>query len=75
VKNEFVPPLVKNEFVPPLEKGGQGGVESRGLELVFQHTGPLPELLRWLAELPVADLRIEPMGLANIYQHYHQISE
>jgi ABC-2 type transport system ATP-binding protein len=47
-------------------------LKSQGLELDFQHTGPLPELLSWLAELPVADLKIEPMGLANIYQRFHQ---
>jgi ABC-2 type transport system ATP-binding protein len=40
--------------------------------LDFEHSGPLPELMRWLAELPVADLHIEPMGLAKIYQRYHQ---
>jgi ABC-2 type transport system ATP-binding protein len=40
--------------------------------LDFEHAGPLPELMRWLAELPVADLHIEPMGLAKIYQRYHE---
>jgi len=46
-----------------------------GQELDFQHTGPLPGLLRWLAELPVADLKIEPMGLARIYHKFHRLSE
>ena len=45
-----------------------------GLELECQHVGLLPSLLRWLAELPVADLHIEPMGLAGIYQRFHQIN-
>jgi ABC-2 type transport system ATP-binding protein len=40
--------------------------------LDFEHTGPLPELMRWLAGLPVADLHIEPMGLTKIYQRFHQ---
>lgn len=44
------------------------------VELRFHHRGPLPELLRWLADLPVADLKIEPMGLAEIYQRYHQLN-
>jgi ABC-2 type transport system ATP-binding protein len=43
-----------------------------GLNLDFPHTGPLPELLRWLNEMPIADVRIEPMGLAQIYQRFHQ---
>jgi hypothetical protein len=47
----------------------------RDLEIDFEYTGPLPELLRWLSELPVADLKIEPMGLANIYRQYHEQSE
>jgi len=46
-----------------------------GEVLDFEHSGPLPELMRWLAELPVADLHIEPMGLAKIYQRYHDLSE
>jgi ABC-2 type transport system ATP-binding protein len=47
-------------------------LRSTGAELDFEYTGPLPELLRWLSELPVADLKIEPMGLTNIYHHYHR---
>ena len=50
-------------------------MQSRGHELEFEHSGPLPELLRWLAELPVADVKIEPMGLAGIYHQFHKASE
>lgn len=46
-----------------------------GANFDFEHSGPLPELLAWLAELPVADLHIEPMGLAKVYQRYHDLSE
>ncbi|MBI3823888.1 MAG: ABC transporter ATP-binding protein [Planctomycetes bacterium] len=49
-------------------------LQVNGLNMQFEHTGPLPELLRWLAELPIAELNIEPMGLANIYQHYHRMN-
>jgi ABC-2 type transport system ATP-binding protein len=35
------------------------------------HSGALPPLLGWLAGQPVADLRIEPAGLAEVYQRYH----
>ena len=49
-------------------------LQTDGLDLECQHVGPLPELLHWLAELPIADLQIEPMGLANIYQRFHQMN-
>jgi ABC-2 type transport system ATP-binding protein len=45
-----------------------------GQDLDFQFTGALPELLRWLGELPVADLQIEPMGLSDIYHKYHSLN-
>lgn len=47
-------------------------LRSTEAELDFEFTGALPDLLRWLSELPVVDLKIEPMGLANIYQQYHR---
>jgi ABC-2 type transport system ATP-binding protein len=50
-------------------------LHANGQELDFQHTGPLPGLLSWLAELPVAELKIEPMGLAGIYHQFHTLSE
>lgn len=40
-------------------------------ELVLEYNGPLPPLLAWLARQPIADLRVEPLGLASIYQRYH----
>jgi ABC-2 type transport system ATP-binding protein len=33
--------------------------------------GDLAPLLAWLATLPLADLRIEPIGLAAVYEQYH----
>ena len=44
-------------------------------ELDFEYTGPLAELLGWLSKQPVTDLRVEPMGLAGIYQQYHRQAE
>ncbi len=32
---------------------------------------PLPVLLDWLAKQPLADLVIEPQGLAPIYKKFH----
>ncbi len=37
----------------------------------LDYTGPLSLLLDWLAKQRIADLRIEPMGLARIYQQFH----
>ena len=37
----------------------------------YELTGPLPPLLDWLARRPVADLRVEPLGLAPIYHRFH----
>ncbi len=34
----------------------------------------LTDLLGWLAGLPLSELRIEPVGLASIYDHYHRES-
>jgi len=48
-------------------------LHAHGNELDFEYTGPLPELMRWLGEQPIADVKIEPMGLANIYQQFHRV--
>ena len=61
--NEAATAITAPEFVSAMQ------VSETHLD--FEHTGPLPELMRWLAGLPVADLHIEPMGLAKIYQRYH----
>jgi ABC-2 type transport system ATP-binding protein len=45
--------------------------ERHGDEVVYEYTGPLPELLAWLARQPLADLRLGPLGLASIYHRYH----
>ena len=39
--------------------------------LTLEYRGPLPPLLTWLARQPLADLRLEPLGLAAVYQRYH----
>jgi ABC-2 type transport system ATP-binding protein len=39
--------------------------------LTLEYTGPLPLLLSWLAHQPLADLRIEPLGLEVVYRRYH----
>jgi ABC-2 type transport system ATP-binding protein len=55
--------------LPPL-----AGLTPRGQdgdEVTLEHTGPLPELLAWLARQPLLDLRLEPLGLASVYRRYH----
>ena len=47
----------------------------QGADLDFEYSGPLPDLLRRLADLPVEDVKIEPLGLANIYQKYHHVQK
>ena len=40
-------------------------------QLSLEYTGALPPLMEWLARQPVADLRVEPLGLAPIYHRFH----
>jgi ABC-2 type transport system ATP-binding protein len=40
-------------------------------QATLEYAGSLPALLGWLARQPVADLRVEPLGLADIYHRYH----
>jgi ABC-2 type transport system ATP-binding protein len=39
--------------------------------LTLEHTGPLHDLLAWLARQPLAELHVEPLGLASVYARYH----
>jgi ABC-2 type transport system ATP-binding protein len=39
------------------------------LQMTFR--GPLPVLLEWLAKQPLAELVVEPQGLAPIYKKFH----
>jgi ABC-2 type transport system ATP-binding protein len=39
--------------------------------LMLEYRGPLPPLLEWLARQPLADLRLEPLGLGPIYHRFH----
>ncbi|MFO0927576.1 MAG: ABC transporter ATP-binding protein [Gemmataceae bacterium] len=39
--------------------------------LVLEYAGGLPDLLGWFATQPIAELRMEPLGLYGIYHRYH----
>jgi ABC-2 type transport system ATP-binding protein len=57
------------ESLPPL--AGLRVTAREGYRLTLEYTGPLPELLAWLAHRPPADLRVEPLGLKAVYHRYH----
>jgi ABC-2 type transport system ATP-binding protein len=59
-----VPPAQPN--LPYLQMQDQ-----QELEWTFEYRGPLNDLLGWLAQQEVADLRMEPSGLGPIYHRYH----
>jgi ABC-2 type transport system ATP-binding protein len=42
-------------------------------QIALEYQGELPPLLDWLARQPVLDVRIEPLGLAGVYQRYHGV--
>jgi ABC-2 type transport system ATP-binding protein len=42
-------------------------------EMTLEYVGPLPPLLAWLAQQPLLDLKMEPLGLSTIYAHYHGV--
>lgn len=48
--------------------------ERQGDRLTFAYRGELPPLLGWLARQPVTELHIEPLGLLEIYNHFHGAS-
>lgn len=48
-------------------------LRTHGDGIDFEYTGPLEGLLRWLNKVPIDDLKIEPMGLAGVYQRFHQL--
>ncbi len=54
------------ETLPGLSLRGR-----KGDQVTLDYDGPVPELLLWLARQPLADLRLEPLGLAAIYHRFH----
>ncbi len=39
--------------------------------LDFDYRGPLPDLLGWLAKVPLGELKVGPLGLTPIYRKHH----
>jgi ABC-2 type transport system ATP-binding protein len=42
-----------------------------GDSLTLEYTGPVQQLLVWLAGMPIVELRMEPLGLGAVYYRYH----
>jgi ABC-2 type transport system ATP-binding protein len=57
------------EALPDLS--GLSVVDRQDSQITFQHSGPLPPVLEWLAQQPVVDLSMETLGLAPIYHRFH----
>lgn len=58
--------------MPPLpELPGLGGIKRVHARMTFEYSGPLRDLLAWLARQDVLDVKIEPLGLAGIYHRFH----
>jgi ABC-2 type transport system ATP-binding protein len=49
--------------------------ERHGDRLMVEFTGAMPELLGWLSRQPLAELRMEPLGLNAVYHRYHGNAE
>lgn len=54
---------------PPLDL--QVTIRQEGEQLTMYSGSRLPELLPWLASLPLTTLAIEPMGLRSVYEQVH----
>ncbi|MEX0979253.1 MAG: ABC transporter ATP-binding protein, partial [Pirellulales bacterium] len=60
--------------LPPLPDSFNGQVKlatDQAGDLMIETPGELSGLLGWLATLPLAEVRIEPLGLLALYEQYH----
>ena len=61
--------------LPKSELANQLEIIQQGDDEVTIHTdGPLEPLLGWLADQPLAELKIEPLGLRGAYERHHPTS-
>jgi len=56
---------------PPLPEGQLTVEQSAPNRVVFETPGQLAPVLDWLATLPLDEVRIEPLGLRSVYDHFH----
>jgi ABC-2 type transport system ATP-binding protein len=59
--------------LPPVPGGVADGTQvvCQGNRVTIETAGELSPLLGWLATLPLADIRIEPVGLRGVYDRFH----
>jgi len=57
--------------VPPELQQSVSVRTGAGRQVTIQSSGELAPLLGWLAELRLSQVRVEPVGLAAVYQRYH----
>jgi len=59
--------------MPPVPAGVRDGTQvvCQGSRVTIETAGELSPLLGWLATLPLADIRIEPVGLRAVYDRFH----
>jgi ABC-2 type transport system ATP-binding protein len=60
--------------LPPMPESFNGSVKltaNHAGDLMIETPGELSGLLGWLATLPLAEVRIEPVGLGALYEQYH----
>ena len=65
------PPEIPRTLTEPASDPPQ--IRLEGDELVIIAPGRLAPLLGWLATLPCDELRIEPVGLAAVYDRFHPL--
>jgi ABC-2 type transport system ATP-binding protein len=70
VQARFEGPVIRPPALP-----GMHVRECQADRLTLEFTGSLADLLGWLSRQPIAELRIEPLGLNAIYYRYHGNSE
>jgi ABC-2 type transport system ATP-binding protein len=59
--------------IPDSFNGSVKLVSDQAGGLLIETPGELSGLLGWLATLPLAEVRIEPVGLGALYEQYHSI--
>jgi len=57
---------------PPAALDGGLSIQSEGNQLRIDTPGELSPLLKWLAEQPLKEVTVEPLGLRSVYEQYHQ---
>ena len=56
---------------PPHELAAGLSISASNGDVTIETPGELSPLLGWLATLPLAEVRIEPVGLRAVYEHWH----